>query len=96
MDKYILEKSKRKNKKFVIIMNGNMKHHFGDSRYSDYTIHRDDERKKRYLTRTSSQPQNDIHSSAFWAKNLLWNQPTLSESIKDVEKKFGIKIINKT
>lgn len=96
MDTYILKKSNRKNKKFVIIMNGNMMHHFGDDRYSDFTKHKDLERKKRYLTRTASQPQNDIHSPAFWSKNLLWNKPTLSESIKDVETKFNVKIINKT
>ena len=95
MERYILKKSDRKNKKFMIIMNDNMKHHFGDSRYSDYTIHKDIERKNRYLKRTASQPQDDIHSPAFWALNLLWNKPTLKESIKDIEKKFNVKIINK-
>jgi len=44
IDTYTLEKSKRTNKKFVIIMNG-MTHHFGDSRYEDYTTHKDIERK---------------------------------------------------
>jgi hypothetical protein len=28
------------------------------------------------------------------ARMILWNKPTLSGSIKDVEKKFHIKIIN--
>ena len=92
---YTLQKSNRKNKKFVIIMD-KMKHHFGDSRYEDYTIHKNIERKNRYLKRTSNQPQDNIHSPSFWALNLLWNKPTLEQSIKDVEKKFKIKIINKT
>ena len=93
---YTLQKSNRKNKKFVIIMDDNMKHHFGQSGYEDYTIHKDIERKNRYLKRSSNQPQDNIHSPAFWALNLLWNKPTLEQSIKDVEKRFKIKIINKT
>jgi len=92
---YILEKSKRTNKKFVIIMD-KMTHHFGDSRYEDYTIHKDIERKNRYIKRTVKQPQDNIHSPAFWALNLLWNKPTLKDSLKDTENKFNIKIINKT
>ena len=92
---YTLEKSKKKNKKFVIIMDNNMSHHFGDDRYEDYTKHNDIERKKRYITRTIKQPQDNIHSPAFWSLNLLWNKPTLEQSIKNVEKKYNIKIINK-
>ena len=92
---YTLEKSKRKNKKFVIIMDDNMKHHFGDDRYEDYTSHKNIERKKRYIARTIKQPQDNIHSPAFWSLNLLWNKKTLKDSIKDVEKKYNIKIINK-
>jgi hypothetical protein len=72
-----------------------MKHHFGDDRYEDYTKHKDIERKKRYIARTINQPQDNIHSSSFWSLNLLWNKPTLEQSIKDVEKKYNIKIINK-
>lgn len=92
--KYILKKSNRKNKKYLIDM-GEMIHHFGDSRYSDFTIHKDNDRKDRYIKRTAKQPQNNIHSPAFWALNLLWNKPTLEGSIKDIEKKFNISIINK-
>ena len=94
-DTYILEKSNRKNKKFVIIMD-NMKHHFGQSGYEDYTIHKDIERKNRYLKRTITQPQDNIHSPSFWSLNLLWNKTTLKDSIKDVEKKYNIKINDKT
>ena len=92
---YILEKSKRKNKKYVIIMDDNMKHHFGDNRYEDYTIHKDIERKNRYIKRTAKQPQDNIHSPSFWSLNLLWNKPTIEQSIKDIEKKYNIKIINR-
>ena len=35
-------------------------------------------------------------SSAGWSKWLLQNLPTISQSIKDIKQRFGIKIINKT
>ncbi len=95
VDTYILKKSNRKNKKYVIIM-GKIKINFGDDRYEDYTIHKNIDRKNRYILRTKKQPQNDINSPAFWSLNLLWNKPTLKNSIKDVEEKFNIKILNKT
>ena len=45
-------KSKRKNKKYVVEMpNLSHLHHFGDSRYADYTSHGDDKRKSNYLAR---------------------------------------------
>jgi len=96
VDTYRLEKSNRTNKKFMIIMGDNMTHHFGDARYEDYTIHKDTARKDRYIKRTASQPQGNIHSPAFWSLNLLWNKPTLKDSIKDTERRYNIKIINKT
>jgi len=69
--------------------------HFGGAGYDDYTTHKDEKRKVRYLSRTASQPQDDITSAAFWALNLLWNKQTINESIKDIEKKYGIKIQRK-
>jgi len=96
IDTYTLEKSNRKNKKFMIMMVDNMFHHFGDARYEDYTTHKDIERKNRYIKRTSKQPQGNIHTPAFWSLNILWNKRTLKESIKDTERRYNIKIINNT
>ena len=94
MKTYILKKSNRKNKKYVIEMD-NMEHHFGDSRYEDFTTHKNIERKKRYIIRTKNQPNTSIHSPSFWSLNLLWNKNTLSDRIKDIESRFNIKIIVK-
>jgi hypothetical protein len=94
MKTYTLTKSNRKNKKFVIDMDG-MKHHFGDARYEDFTKHKDEARKVRYITRTASQPQDDIHSPSFWSLNLLWNKNTLSDSIKDVEERYSMRILDR-
>jgi hypothetical protein len=93
--KYTLTKSNRKNKKYMVTTADGKVIHFGGAGYDDYTTHKDEKRKVRYLSRTASQPQDDITSAAFWALNLLWNKQTINESIKDIEKKYGIKIQRK-
>ena len=97
---YILKKSDKRNKKFMIIMD-DMKHYFGQAGAKDFTLHEPqvrDSRKRAYIQRHKSREdwnKSGIHTPAFWAKNLLWNKPTIEESIKDIEKKFKIKIIDK-
>jgi hypothetical protein len=91
---YKLTKSKRKNKKYSINM-GQMIHHFGDSRYEDYTEHQNEKRKISYLARHSVREdwsKSGFHTSGFWSRWLLWNKPSIKESIKDIEKRFDIKI----
>ena len=46
----VITPSDKTNKKNMAILD-NKKIHFGDSRYSDYTKHKDPERKKSYLSR---------------------------------------------
>ena len=68
--------------------------HFGDNRYDDYTSTNDEERKERYLTRhKSAEDWNDLNTAGAWSRWLLWNKKTISQSIKDMEKRFKIKII---
>jgi len=96
-----LSKSTKPDKKFMIKIGAgagerNKTVHFGNSKYDDYTIHKDPERMKRYIMRhqkRESWGKDGIKTAGFWAKNLLWNLPSLKESIKETEKKFGIKII---
>jgi len=59
----------------------------------DYTTHKDDERKQRYIARHQANEQWDssgILTKGFWARWLLWNMPTLKESIADVKKRFKL------
>ena len=94
----ILSKSKRKNKKLVVEMPdlGHM-HHFGDSRYEDFTSHVDEKRKSSYLARHWNQnwTQKGIHTAGFWSRWLLWNKYSINASIKDIEKKFDVKIVDR-
>ena len=87
---YKLERSTRKNKKFAI--NGI---HFGDSRYEDFTSHKDEKRKSNYLSRHAKREnwtKSGINTAGFWSRWILWNKPTLHKSIEDIEKRFNIKI----
>lgn len=69
---------------------------FGDRRYGNYTTHRDKGRKSNYISRHRKRENwRDMGSAGFWAKHLLWNKPTLGASIRDVEKKFRVKIARK-
>jgi hypothetical protein len=80
----VLSKSKVKGKKFAVLVDGKTIN-FGAEGYSDYTMHKDDERKNRYIQRHKAREDwNKIKSAGFW-----------SESIKDTEKKFHITILHK-
>ena len=70
--------------------------HFGADSFSDYTIHKDFKRKENYLARhgapASREDWSDLTKAGTWSRYLLWNKPTLVGSVRDMEKKFGIKI----
>ena len=94
---YIIQKSTRKDKKFMVVM-PDMVHHFGQAGYEDYTTTNNDVKKKSYIARMSGNQdwtKKGIHSAGFWAKHILWAKPIIRGSIKDLQRKFGIKIIYK-
>ena len=90
----ILQKSSLPTKKFSVRVE-NKTINFGAKGYSDYTIHKDQDRMKRYVIRHKNKEnwsKSGIKSAGFWAKHILWNKPSLLQSIKDTERRFGIKI----
>ena len=90
-----LAHSHRKDKKFQVGIN-NKQLHFGDSRYQDYTTHNDDIRKERYIKRhkkNENWEKSGINTGGFWSRWLLWNKPTIEESIDDIKNRFGITVI---
>ena len=91
---YYLSASTRKDKKFMIETPNGKIIHFGAYGYADYTIHRDDERKERYIKRHERREDWDNPETAgFWSYWLLWNKPTIQKSIVDVEYLFNINIV---
>ena len=90
-----IKKSNNKNKKFMAIFyDGDKKiktTHFGASGMSDYTIHNDDDRKKRYLDRhRKNEKWNDYMTAGALSRWILWNKKNLKSSILDYKKRFKL------
>lgn len=87
-----LRKSTRADKKYMMIFD-NKTIHFGSSLHSDFTIHKDETRKKLYLARHQKRENwNDIKTAGALSRWILWNLPSFKTSIRDTEKRFKIKI----
>ena len=64
---------------------------FGANSYSDYTKHHDTQRKDRYLARHHSRDNwNNPTSPGSLSRYILWNKPSMKESVKDFKKKFHL------
>ena len=101
---FVLDRSKVKNKKFVVFEIDDKGDrigrliHFGDSRYDDYRIHRSKKRRDSYIARhgvMEDWSMSGVNSAGFWSRWLLWQEKTLSSSIKNLESMFPIKVYTK-
>ena len=95
MKEYDPYKSDKPNKKYYIITNDNKKVYFGAAGYSDFTIHKDEARKQRYIDRHKKNEfkywnKSGIDTASFWSRFLLWNLPTITASYHDIKKRFNI------
>ena len=85
----IISKSNNKNKKFDARIDGKKTVSFGSAQHSDFTKHKDPERKQRYIDRHRKREDwSDPTPAGLMSKNLLWNKKTLTESIKDTNNRF--------
>jgi hypothetical protein len=87
----IIKKSKKSDKKLDAIVDGKKTISFGAKGYSDYTLHKNDDRKNRYINRHKKNEDwglSGIETAGFYAKNILWNKKTISESVKDLNNKY--------
>jgi hypothetical protein len=96
----LLKKSTSRGKKWMVTINPGMPNkstvHFGASGYEDYTSHKDPERKARYLARHKARENwtmRGLSTAGFWSRWLLWNEPSLSASKKDITRRFGVKFV---
>ena len=97
-----LYKSSKQDKKYMIVTE-TKKIHFGANGYNDYIIYNKInkntayQKKRNYIKRHNiNENWTDYNTSGFWSRWLLWNKPTLHDSITSTEKRFNIKIINNT
>ena len=87
----VIKKSTNSNKKFDAVIDGKKKISFGQAGASDYTKHKDDDRKNRYVDRhrkNENWGKDGVETAGFWSKNVLWNKKTLKDSVDDINKKF--------
>jgi hypothetical protein len=65
---------------------------FGAKGMSDFTKHKDEERKSRYLARHKGMNEdwNDPLTPGALSRWILWNKPTLEASIKDFKNRFDL------
>jgi len=67
---------------------------FGLRGYSDYTLHKDYARMKRYLTRHVKRENwspSGRYKAGFWSRWLLWSKPSLTAAAKETERVLGNK-----
>ena len=91
-----IKPSTNKNKKYMAIFFDDNKRikttHFGSKGMSDFTIHKDKERKERYLKRHQKRENwNAPMTAGALSRWILWNKPTLKGSIRDYKKRFNLK-----
>jgi predicted N-acetyltransferase YhbS len=89
-----LSRSEKPNKKFKVVVEDRTIH-FGSKGMSDYTINQDPNRKRLYIKRhkvRENWSKSGIGTAGFWSRWLLWNKPSLNESIQDIKKRFHINI----
>lgn len=68
---------------------------FGAKGYEDYTIHKDKERRERYINRHKKDLKTEDPTRAgYLSMFILWNKPTFEDSLEDYIKR--IKKYNKT
>ena len=77
--------------KYYIITKSGKKVKFGAIGYSDFTQHKDEARKQRYINRhKKNENWNDKDSAGAWSRWLLWNKPSIKESYADIKRRFNI------
>lgn len=104
MNKFYLYKSDKPKKKYFVEfenpLSSRLKRiYFGAAGMGDFILSGGDEEKKaRFIAR--HQKREDWSSpyagAGVWSRYLLWGEPTLAKSIKAMEERFNIKIVNRT
>ena len=99
-----LYRSRNGKHKFMAVFPEGPRVHFGLKGFSDYTLHKDKERMKRYVmrhagsasglrSRRENWSRTGAKTAGFWSRWLLWSKPSFSAALKQTEKVLGRKII---
>ena len=95
----VIQPSKSKAKKMDAIIDGKRTVHFGQKNASDFTLHQDQQRKELYINRhkkNENWTRPGINTAGFYAKHILWNRPTIQQSVDDLNNEYkSVKFIYK-
>ena len=84
-------KSPKPEKKLRAYFSDGTKTDFGAKGMSDFTKHKDSERKKRYMSRHKKRENwNSPKTAGSLSRWVLWNKDTLKKSIADYKKRFKL------
>ena len=87
----VLTKSKKPDKKYDARIDGIKTISFGQKGASDYTKHKNPDRKDRYIDRHKKNEdwtKSGAKTAGFYSRWITWNKPTLKASIDDINKRF--------
>ena len=96
MLKYYPYPSDKPEKKYYIITESGKKVYFGQAGASDFTQHKDEARKQRYINRhkkNENWTKSGIDTAGWWSFKYLWSYSTKEEAYKHIKqdlKKYGI------
>ena len=87
----VLTKYKKPDKKYDARIDGPKIVSFGQKGASDFTKHKNPDRKDRYIDRHKKNEgwtKSGAKAAGFYSKHVLWNKLTLKASIDDINKRF--------
>ena len=89
MKTVIIQKSHRQGKKIDAFVDGEKSYHLGKKEQKTTHFIKNEERKNRYIKRHEKREDwGNAYSAGFYSRWVLWNKPTLKESIDDLNKRF--------
>ena len=85
----IIKPSSKADKKFDAIIDNRKTIPFGQKTASDFTIHKNEDRKNRYINRHKKREDwNNPLTAGFYSRWIAWEKPTLKEAVNNVNNKF--------
>lgn len=90
--KVIIKASTNPKKKLMAVFENPKKTiHFGSAGMSDFTINKDEDRKKLYLDRhRKNEDWSNPRTAGALSRWILWNKPTRRASISDFKSRFNL------
>ena len=89
MMEVVIQQSRKKGKKLDAVIDGKKTVSVGQKNASDFTLHKDEERKERYIARhQKNENWRDPKTAGFYSRWILWNKTTVQASVNDINKRY--------